>query len=172
MTVAVGLRLMAAETAQVSTAAAPVVNSPPTVAAGNAESPASTPVRRAQTKVITVDEVMHETEVDPPFVNDDPKPSSGVPYFIVGGVVAAAGGVLLLPCLMSANSHSSEIRNNSCHDEPRVLGLIALGASVPLVVMGFVQISKRKAWKRRNQLPRVVPMVDRDALVLNYTGTF
>lgn len=55
---------------------------------------------------------------------------------------------------------------------PRVLGLLALTASVPLFIIGFVQTSKRKAWKRRHQLPRIVPMVDRDALILNYTSTF
>jgi hypothetical protein len=113
------------------------------------------------------------TQNDQPFVEADPKPAPGWPYFIAGGAVAAVGGVLLFPCMMSANGHSSDPADDPCRDDaPRILGFTALVASVPLFVLGFVQTSKSKAWKRRNRTPRVVPMIGRDALLLGYTGSF
>ncbi|HEX2879938.1 MAG TPA: hypothetical protein VHO25_10440 [Polyangiaceae bacterium] len=191
--IAIGLRLLAEQAAPVPSAAAPEVSSPPAVVAETAPAdaapqeppPASPPpnavdARAPKTadaptpkKSASVAEVMRETEGDQPFVEQDPKPASGWPYFIGGAAAALVGGVLLFPCAMDANDHTSiEDREDPCDNGRGILGLTALGASVTLCVLGFSQNSKRKAWKRRHQPPRVVPLIGHDALLLGYTGTF
>jgi hypothetical protein len=112
------------------------------------------------------------TQNDQPFVEADPKPAPGWPFLIAGAGVGGAGLLLLFPCMMDANDHTSPETREDCPDAMRILGLTALLGSVPLFVIGFSKNSQRRAWKRRHQPPRVVPMIGRDALLLGYTGSF
>jgi hypothetical protein len=174
--IAIGLRLLAEQTASVPSAAAPEANSPPAAVAeaSSPETPApekaeKKPERRAPVRVIRLDEVKRDEQ---PFVDPDPKPASGWPFVIAGAGLVAVGGVLLFPCVMDANDHSSTEDRDDCGDAPRILGLTALLVSAPFFLIGFAKNSQRKAWKRRQQPPRVVPLVTREALFLSYQGTF